>query len=353
MTLDQILEAQAPEDIFGDLPESRQTAIERAQERWRAYSRMFHPDVLDDPRAEAAMRQLNVMFDRVRDGRYGTSAVDVLIQTRRHGYRLTSRVAQGDASDIYAATYLFDSAGPQNALVKIVRDRANNDLIANEATKLKRLLSNTATFDHVSPYVSEYIEAFGYRPAGTRQARQAIAFRATPNLYTLRQVREHYPLGVNAKDAAWMFRRILYALMYVHTNDVVHAALTPDHVLIEPELHGVVLIDWKYAVDAGERLVALPSGARGMYPAEVLDRQPVTRSVDLFMAARCMAYVLGGDPVTGELPSKQPRQIQAFLNGTALARASARPQDAASLRDEFTELIERLWGPRRFRPFHM
>lgn len=353
MTLEQIIEAERPEDIFGDLPEGRDAAVAVAGQAWRAYSRQFHPDVCDDSRCARAMTQLNVMFDQVRAGRYGTSNVDVVIQTRRHGYKLSARVAQGDACDVFSATYLYDSHGPQNALIKIVRDRRNNDLIANEAKMLKRLLSNTATFDHLSPYVSEYIEAFGYRPGGQRQARQAIAFRATPNLYTLREVRERYPLGVNARHAAWMFRRLLYTLMYVHTNDVIHGALTPDHILIEPAQHGLVLIDWKYAVDAGGKLVALPTSARGMYPPELLDKQPATRGADLFMAARCMAYVMGGDPATGLLPARQPRQMQAFLNGTALARAKGRPQDAAVLRDEFTALIERLWGPRRFMPFAM
>jgi hypothetical protein len=40
-----------------------------------------------------------------------------------------------------------------------------------------------------------------------------------------------------------------------------------------------------------------------------------------------------------------------LLRGCTLACLAHRPRDAWALKDEFTDLIERLWGPRTFRPF--
>ena len=44
-----------------------------------------------------------------------------------------------------------------------------------------------------------------------------------------------------------MWRRLLTALGWAHRARLVHGAVFPEHVLIHPELHGLVLVDWCYA----------------------------------------------------------------------------------------------------------
>lgn len=46
-----------------------------------------------------------------------------------------------------------------------------------------------------------------------------------------------------------------------------------------------------------------------------------------------------------------PRPLAAFAAGCTLASPVWRPRDAWQLLREFDDLIERLWGPRKFRPF--
>jgi len=64
------------------------------------------------------------------------------------------------------------------------------------------------------------------------------------------------------------------------------------------------------------------------------------------MAVECMQYVLG-------IMSNVPKPIKAFLKGSSQKNVAARPQHAWELLDEFNELIERMWGPRKFLPFTM
>jgi hypothetical protein len=45
--------------------------------------------------------------------------------------------------------------------------------------------------------------------------------------------------------------------------------------------------------------------------------------------------------------------MRAFLAGCMSLNPSARPQDAWALRLELDELLKRLYGPRRFRPFRL
>lgn len=353
--LDAILNATRPEEIFGALT----TGSERreVQERYRQLGALVHPDHCDDARADEAMAKLNIYYRAARkavdNGSYAKRPVmvdAVTIRTRRHTYRVNDFYAAGDCTNVYAATYA-DDEGEHDGLVKIVRNPRDGDLVSNEARTLKTLLSDPATFDDISPYISGYKEAFAYKPAGERKARQGIAFTRMPNLYTLTQVREHYPGGVSAKDAAWMFRRLLMALGFTHQMGIVHGAVLPEHVLIEPDLHGLVLIDWKHSVPVGGVMTAIPSGHQEFYPDEVMSKEPATAATDIFMAAQVMRYVMGMDAARPEM--LVPRQIRSFMRGTALPVQSRRPQDAFELKDEYDELIERLWGPRRFRPFSM
>jgi hypothetical protein len=53
------------------------------------------------------------------------------------------------------------------------------------------------------------------------------------------------------------------------------------------------------------------------------------------------------------MPSAVPRLVQAFLCGCLLPAPARRPQDAWALHDEFGDLLERLVGKPKFRPFAM
>jgi hypothetical protein len=60
------------------------------------------------------------------------------------------------------------------------------------------------------------------------------------------------------------------------------------------------------------------------------------------MAARCLTWLMG-DPA--------PRELRAFAAGCAQPTLKARPDDAWRLLGELDEVLERLYGPRTFRPF--
>jgi hypothetical protein len=50
---------------------------------------------------------------------------------------------------------------------------------------------------------------------------------------------------------------------------------------------------------------------------------------------------------------KAPKPMRTFAKGCLLASQHRRPGDAWRLLEEFDELLEGLYGPRRFRPFTM
>ncbi len=167
---------------------------------------------------------------------------------------------------------------------------------------------------------------------------------------SLTEVHDEYPDGIDPKDMAWMFRRLLMPLGFVARQGYTHHAVLPQHVMIEPELHGLVLIDWSYAVhdDDPDGEEDVPSAFEKWYPPDY----EVTAGIDIYMAANLMSWVMGGDPERLVFPDV-PRELRAFLTTCTKRDVRERPSDAHSVLQHLDVALERMWGKRRFHPFAM
>jgi hypothetical protein len=117
-----------------------------------------------------------------------------------------------------------------------------------------------------------------------------------------------------------------------------------------------MLVNWHRAVfdpqKTGEYIPAIASDEEGWYPQEILKGEIPSFGTDISMSAKCMVWLLGGDTQTKALPNTIPTPLKAFLKGCVLPDKRA-PQNAWSLKEEFDELLEKLWGKRTFHPFSM
>ena len=83
--------------------------------------------------------------------------------------------------------------------------------------------------------------------------RHANLIGALGGFRSLAEVRSAFPAGLDPRDAAWMWRRLLVAIGAAHRAGVIHGAVLPEHVLIHPAEHGLVLVDWCYSVSGPAR----------------------------------------------------------------------------------------------------
>ena len=290
---------------------------------YRRWVRIVHPDVAPAGRAGDAHRA----FARLaalwagRDGRE--------LRTRRATYRVGPLVAAGDIADLYAVD-------GDRALLKLPRRPADNDLMAAEARALTVL--HTEADPRHRAYAPRLLESFTHEDgAGVR--RTAAVLERLTGFVPLTAIGRR----IDPRDAAWMWRRLLVALGWAHRAGVVHGAVLPRHVLIHPAEHGLALVDWCYAVRPGEPVAALVAADRHLYPPEVTARAGAGAATDIVMATRTMIGLI--DDV--------PAPMRRFADGCCHAAPRMRPQDAWRLLAEFDELLENLYGPRTFRPFHL
>lgn len=365
----QLLEnARQPEEVFGKLDGDQGEALRAS---YRLLTKVAHPDRYADPHDQAVAEKAFVALqqwltsaeEKIKSGAYGqngaahtTSEPPVLVRNRKREYLVQgTSFAQGDLCNLYKCTCALDGK-ETDAIFKVARNPADNDLVSNEGHVLKQLASSKE-YDRFHAYIPRLVDSFDYRDSTSPQARRVnvLALEKGP-YYSLPEVRATYPQGIDAKDMAWIWRRLLIALGFAHRHSVIHGAVLPAHILIQPENHGLVLIDWSYALyepSPDEYIPAISTEYKDWYPPEVLAKAPPRPGTDIYLGALCMLYLLGGDPAKGSMPASVHKRIQAFFRGTALKGQTQRPQDALRLLDEFTELIESLWGPRTFREFSM
>ncbi len=168
-----------------------------------------------------------------------------------------------------------------------------------------------------------------------------------------------YPKGLDFRDVAWMYKRLLSGLGFVAEMGVVHGAILPSHVLVHPTGHGAKIIDWSYSLNFAALLApkavdpdpapakpakgaakqlnvwdlvrqnlyadpasvdpTIPAGPppdpnkmyvkaisvdyQNFYAPEILRKETPSPSTDIYMAAKCAVALLGGDVGTNQLPA--------------------------------------------------
>lgn len=360
---DQVLNADGYADIFGS-PEHSGVTADDIQRTYRRLSRLVHPDICastDPTKATEAFRRLTALRDRAHAALTkspSTSGTRVSMRSRQYRHDIGDLLVKGAVGRIYEATSsLAGSDTEQASVLKIATSPRDNDLLEQERRALKILRGGTDDTFH--PYIPALLDSFRHRDDGNAHTANVIS--RLDGFYTLEDVRRIYSRGVHPLDMAWMWRRLLVAVGYAHQSGIVHGAVLPDNVMVHPELHGLVLIDWCYSREVDEHGAIAPvklvqPAYRHWYPNEVTAKQPPDPSTDIYLAARTTVYLLGGDAANKTMPTTVPRNIRAFLRGCMLENQRKRPQDAWGLLNEFDELLERLgepYYPRRFRTFTM
>lgn len=250
------------------------------------------------------------------------------------------RLAFGEVANLYRCDL---PTRHQSGIFKIARTAGGNRHVLHEADVLARLHQAEALQKYTA-FLPKVVASVAYGVDGElpRQA-SVLAYHEginTPDeLYSLEEVRAAHPAGIDAKDMSWMWRRLLTVLGAIHDQRTIHACVTPDHILIEPREHKLVLIGFCGAAHPGQPLILTPARWRD-WGAWSSNASPAT---DLALAAKSMRYLLGSNP--------EPAIIR-HLDRAAEA-SSWSSTSAWKLLDDFDRMIEALWGPRRFRPFNM
>jgi len=343
--------ARKPEDVFGPIAEGP------LSERLLAVKHVFNnfvvllhpdrnPDVTDAGQHVARLKDLRAAAEKLlKDGTYGKprrATLTAVLRSRAGTYKVLEEFRVGDIADLF-----IGETDETRCLLKVVRQPRDNDLLDIEARTLAALHGETGEKATVfQKYLPKLLDSFALIESGGRQ-RKVNVLNVADGYYSLAEVREAYPDGLDTRDAAWMIRRAFEVLSWIHDLGYVHGAVLPEHVLVHPQKHGARLVGWSYAVRTGMRLTAISASRKDMYPASVLRREPATPALDIQLAGQC-ALLLLSDRV-GKLRADVPKDVVTFFEHCCKGKT----ENGAEAYCTYDELLKKNFGKRTYRAFAM
>ena len=368
--------AACPEDVFGSLVGDAAEKRLGLRTVYAKLSRSCHPDLAnsrDKVLAETVFGQLaewkRQAEQKLATGAYGDrqpvmpptpafAPIELCLRGRR---LLLNRVlGEGTFATVYGVEYEGHTEGA--AFAKIARDNADNDLLMREQSVL-RLLHEThpdssveAFLQRQRTYIPQTLTAFSVAEAGGGKRRGTVLSVPTGRCFTIETLRKRkFPNGVEPRHAHWIFRRLLLTLWMAHLQGYIHGAVTPDHVLVYPEEHGIVLLDWTCAAKISADYVPAINPAFAAYCPPEMQKKALAKPVsDLYQAAATMLYLLGGDPATSlTVPNVVPPSIARALQNCLAANPRRRPQDAERFHNEYGEILLSVYGKRTYAHFEV
>ncbi len=325
-----IMGARNAASILGPINEGRKA-------REKALKIKLHPDKwppIERVMATQAFARLEELLAQEREA--GSDRFTVVTKTRE--YKVQNLVFKGTVGNLYACRFERQMK-MKDGLLKISRSPRDNDLIVAEAKSLKKIYQSD---NKARVFFPRFEEAFKHRDKTTNIDRQALVVRCLPGFISLSEALACHHGGFDVRDLAWVWRRALIALELLSELGIVHGSVVPEHILIEPCQHGVMLVGMTTSVESGGVVKFLGTTERSIIAPEILVKEPVDTTTDIYMLCATMRAMM---------ENAVPQQFKSFVKGVCFERQKVRPQSPLKLLNELDELLERMYGPRRFRVF--
>ncbi len=131
---------------------------------------------------------------------------------------------------------------------------------------------------------------------------------------------------LDPEHVAWIAERTLNVLMYLHFNGVVHGDVKPQNIILQPEEHQVVLVDYGLSLIRPSKTTSNKGYTPFFAPPE---QEKGTGTLipesDLFGLGMVMIYALGGDIERRKVPTNVPDKLCDFIKRLIVYDVLSRP----------------------------
>jgi serine/threonine protein kinase len=349
---DRLVKAKCPEEIFGKLDAKTGAEKENAlKSQYHYLLKAVHADHVSDPKqkhmADEATRVLIEQYKLAKDslaaGTYGSAAkspgksatkskVESTFEIDGKEYRLFSDCIDGDFCRIQFGERQFGK-DLENIVLKVPHDIDSNELMRTEAEILKKISHKSM------PVLLDSLEL--------GDGKVANAIRLIENGYDLYSVREHFPSGLPQEHAAWVLQRLLSVLGYLHINKTLHGSIEPGNIIIMPDNHNGILIDYLLGIPNANEDGAKYSGVNNYSAPEIEKGAKPHPSSDMYSLGKSMIYLMGGNET--ELPAGIDSRFERFIGDCVKKNPRTRKSDAWNAWHELKELRNDVFGaPHQF-----
>jgi len=288
----------------------------------------WHPDVCSDPRAEDVFTHILSLRGRVSD-KEKPALNQRIFKTNRGKPFKSSPVAERlvDQGEILVGSRTLST----------IFSREFGDLAEKEG-------SAPSLFRFENEEMKRQMEPF--LPTMLR----SVALAEDEHMVIVQKSRDEVLLAdLLAKEgrmpdvhAAWLCSGLLNICAWLGYAKLVHGAISPEHILVDPAKHSVRLAaGWAFATPNGDRPLALPSRTIALLPRMAVKAQTIDATVDLEMVRQTIREALGDPRGTSGGVSTLPAPLKTWIN---MPSAKTAVEDYQS----WQSALEAGWGQRRF-----
>jgi serine/threonine protein kinase len=152
---------------------------------------------------------------------------------------------------------------------------------------------------------------------------------------------------LDPETMAWISDRIFNALMYLHHHGVIHGDIKPQNVIVQPDTHSVVLVDFGLAmVKPGSSDKSI--GYTPIFASpEQIDGKALLPASDYYGVGMLMLYGLNGGKHMDkkQVPATVPDAMCDFIHRITKKDVLSRPQ--RDVYDDFVEVRKQSFGRTR------
>lgn len=297
--------------------------------RFRQLAAIFHPDHSRDPRAGDVF----VRLCRLRDAALGALediAADVGAGAERNRVWHDDRGGSGRLDRLSVRRTATGAAIVCKGSLVYTFPRENRAISDAETVRATKLPSaDAAMAREMKPFLPAFEASLRSEDGWT-----ANVFARGPNDVLLADLAEHCGGSIEPVHAAWIVSGLLNIVCYLEWAGLMHGAIAPDTVLIDPSMHSVRLVGgWGLATAFGQRAEAIPDRTLRRRPDLVASRGLAIVGVDGDLVRETAREILGTEAVADEM--------RLFLR---------LPPEATAVADyaAWDECLAASFGPKRF-----
>lgn len=157
--------------------------------------------------------------------------------------------------------------------------------------------------------------------------------------------------SIDPEHVAWITERIMNACMYLHRNGVVHGDIKPQNVIVQPEKHMAVLVDYGLSMSRPTSKDEAKGYTPFYAPPEAISGKPLIPESDYYSIGMTMLYALSGSVENVErkvVPTDVPDELCAFIKRMIARSVENRPQyPKEDVVDTFVAARSKAFGRRR------
>ncbi len=150
---------------------------------------------------------------------------------------------------------------------------------------------------------------------------------------------------IDPESVAWITERALNVLMYLHYNGVVHGDVKPQNIIVQPESHNIVLVDYGLSAIHPSK----NHSNKGYTPIFASPEQEKGYTLlpesDFYSLGMTMIYALGGDAERRKVPEDVPVEMCDFIRKLIVYDVLSRPNwQKENLWESFQKMRKKAFG---------